>query len=371
MKKDLYTAILLIFLIYIIISEVIIYSPPFQESNYSFRINSFSLKKDNDIFTININITISAPINSELQIVFLPLKSHPTDYPIYIYYDSKYPSAVSDMAVQGLIDHLSSLLKLNSYNSNITVVNAIKLREIMENFSNKSIIIIPTGVLPDTVHNKTHSLIGKWLESGGVMFWIGEGFLVYSGKMGGKLEWPSPENPGWEAQEQNIGFQFVYGSPSPQNWLANISSPLSQALDIQYSSVKVGAFISSILSHSGYILGKIGGDHLDRASVVALPIGKGWLFYFGGDIGSTRSLTGEDIVARDIAHILFSSFLESEREHITYYLLSVKEGTTVKKEFQLKIDDSTSIIGVEVFIFSKNLFYPLIYRDFIPLHDTE
>jgi len=342
-----------------------VYFPRSYESSFSFKIDSFSVTK-NETLEVKMHITINVPLDSEIQFVFLPIKGLSKDLPIYVYYDNNYPSAVSEMAVKGLINHLTSLLKLNNYNSNVTLINAKQLRDLMQKFS-KSIIVIPTGVMPETVHNKTNSLVGDWLRSGGIMFWIGEGFLVYSGKINKKLEWPSPENPGWEAQENVIGFQFVYSSPSSQNWLANITSNLSQALDIQYSSVKFGAFINSVLSHNGYILGKIGGDNLDRASVVAIPIDKGWLIYFGGDIGITRSLTGEDIIARDIAHVIFSSFLESEKESITYYILPVKGYNPLEREFQLKIANSSRIIGFQIFIFSKNLFYPLIYRSFIPL----
>ncbi|MEM1986548.1 MAG: hypothetical protein QXQ24_07420 [Nitrososphaeria archaeon] len=363
--KNIYTKILIALLIYIIMAEVLIYYQPLQEDISFFKIDSFSISENSySKIKIKLNVTINLPIDSKLQVVFLPLKNQPVDLPIFIYYDKTYPSATSEMSIQGLIDHLVAILKLNSYKGSITLVNASELSYIMQQF-NKSVIIIPTGVLPETVHNKTNSLVGKWLKSGGIMFWVGEGFLVYSGKKSKTLDWFSPETPGWESHEKEIGFQLVYGSPSIQNWLANVTSPFSEALDIQYSSVKFGAFVNSVYLHNGYVLGKIGGDNFDRASVVAVPIGLGWLIYFGGDIGVTRSHTGEDIIARDIAHIIFSCFINSEKSEIEYLILSTKIKESLKEEIQLEINNSSDIIGIQLFVFNKNLFYPIIYRTFI------
>lgn len=258
--------------------------------------------------TMSFNVTYSvkqAMYPLVIRLVLIPVYEELNDKPVYVYYDENYPSSyVTRAAWMGFIDHLLPTLKLKGYTGTVEVVNADRLREVMLT-QNESIVIIPSGVFPETVHSKTETIVGGYLRSGGTIIWMGDGFAYYSGKFRGDLKWPSEENPGWASQEEILGYP-LYGNYLPIS--ANESSPISNALNLQYPGIEKGVTISQAVRHGGLILGKV---YEDKTSIAAVPVGSGSLVIFGGSVGNTRSELGEDIVVNDVANILLSHILQS------------------------------------------------------------
>ena len=95
---------------------------------------------------------------------------------LMIYEDSSYVSYFDQSYMLETTDLLCSELSLR--NVEYTIVDAEQIRaELEEDISNGSAdmrLIIPVGVLPDTIYDGgPDSLILKWLETGGVLYWTG------------------------------------------------------------------------------------------------------------------------------------------------------------------------------------------------------
>lgn len=291
-----------------------------------------------------------------LKISLFPSSSTVIDKDIFVYYDQDYPSSlVSVSSWLGIIDHLEENHRLKGYGGKLEAVNAPGLREIMLQ-KNDSIVIIPSGVFPETVHTKEASLVKQYLENGGIVVWVGDVFAYYSGKRGGQLQTPSPENPGLEAQERILGYVL---SNTTKLDRANVDTALSNGLCLKYSGLQAGISVDEVLKHNGSVLGK---TSKNMTSVAAVPVGNGFLVVFGGKVSPARSELGEDFVASDIMNILLSGIIHSNGQ-FTY---SVINRTDVHNQ-TLSIDVNDKRISGAVFLAISNDYYSYyFYRQYIP-----
>ncbi len=299
--------IFVLILFVILIGEILLASYTFSVNNYpSVEIAGCDFAEVGGDLLIEVNYSITqATYPLVIRVVLIPVYKEIYDKPVYIYYDADYPSScVTRAAWIGFIDHLLPALKLKGYTGTLEVVNADRLKEIMLNRKD-SIVIIPSGVFPATVHSKTETLVDDYLKGGGTIIWMGDGFAYYSGKFRENVVWPSEENPGWASQDAILGYPLS-GNYAPI--IAYESSPISNALNLQYPGIQTGVTISQALRHGGLILGKV---YEDKTSIAAVPVGNGSLIIFGGAVGLTRSEFGEDVVANDVATILLSNIFQS------------------------------------------------------------
>jgi hypothetical protein len=292
-----------------------------------------------------------------IRIVIIPVYKEAIDKDIYVYYDEDYPSScVTRAAWIGFVDHLLPTLKLKGYTGTVEIVNAAKLKEVMLN-QKESIVIIPSGIFPATVHSKTETLVDKYLRNGGTIIWMGDGFAYYSGEFRENVIWPSEKNPGWVSQETILGY------PLSGNYIpikAYESSPVSNALNLQYPGIQTGVTISQALRNAGIVLGKV---YDDKTSIGAVPVGKGSLIIFGGPVGMTLSEFGEDIVANDVANILLSNILQSNGQvsFNTIYRENITNDTIIlsvsKDEFS----------GISFVVYSIDDYSYFFQRTYLPL----
>ncbi len=293
-----------------------------------------------------------------LKVVLIPVYNDTIDKRIYVYYDEDYPcSGCTRAAWIGFIDHIVPTLKLKGYAESVEVVNADRLKEVMlRDFD--SIVIIPSGVFPETVHSKNETIVGTYMRNGGTIIWMGDGFAYFSGKFRKNVVWPSEENPGWAGQETILGYPLC-GSYSPKR--AFDLSPISDALNLQYPGINKGVTISQAIRNGGLILGKV---YEDKTSIAAVPVGKGFLIVFGGEIGATRTDIGEDILADDVANILLSNILQSNgqvsvniiyRENIESDTITIN---IAKNEFS----------GISFIVHSVDDYSYFFQRTFLPIN---
>jgi hypothetical protein len=255
----------------------------------------------------------------------------------------------------GIIDHLQENQRLKGYLGKLEIVDASRLKEVMTH-EYDSILIIPSGVLPDTVHTKENSLVKQYLENGGTLVWIGDVFAVYSGKYRGKLTWPSPENPGLEAQEKILGY-IVSDVSNFES--ADIETKYSEALSLKYSGIQAGIHVEEVLKHNGLVLGKV---KENRTSIGIVPVGKGSLILFGGTVAPTRTLFGEDFVASDIANILLSGIIHSNGQ-IAYQTIQREDAYNQKLEITVNDHNISGFVFLAV---SDDYYSYFFFRQFIP-----
>ena len=101
---------------------------------------------------------------------------------VSIYYDESYASMVEEVSVavggraldqKYYVDQLKGTLQLRDID-NVSIVDAKGLKEIMEKNGKDRAVICLSGSLPSTVYDGTSdSLIIKWIESGGRLYWAG------------------------------------------------------------------------------------------------------------------------------------------------------------------------------------------------------
>ncbi len=278
------------------------------------------------------------------------------DKDIFVYYDQDYPSSlVSLSSWLGIIDHLEENHRLKAYGGKLETVNALKLREVMLQ-RNDSVVIIPSGVFPETVHTTESSLVKQYLENGGTMIWVGDVFAYYSGKFRGQLQPSSSENPGLEAQKRILG--YILSNMTGLN-PANAETVISNGLCLKYAGLQAGVYVDEVLKHDGLVLGK---TRKNMTSVAAVPVGNGFLVVFGGIVSPARSELGEDFVASDIMNILLSGIVNSNGQ-FTYNVIN---RTDVHNQ-TLSIDVNDRRIRGAVFLAISDDYYSYyFYRQYIP-----
>jgi Gpi18-like mannosyltransferase len=363
--------VLALTVVVLLVGQFLAFMPSLTRQSVSFTILDLSRHENR----IRVNYSVrsdSYPI--DMQIFGTPITSasgRPADKDVFIYYDEAYPSSFVGRFVGrerwvGLLDHAPVELGLRGYNGPIEVVDAGELRNIMVT-DNDSVIIIPSGVFPDTVHPSNKSLVGDWLRSGGTLIWMGDAFGYLSGHKDGSMELFSEDNYS-KIQNQILGFELFNESSEVERY-ASISSSFSSALDLQYTDALVGALVSNVLKFGGIVLGKVTGSENARASISYLPVGSGHLILFGGGIGRAFTANGEDVIAHDIAQILCSGFPFASGES-AFNLHELDRDEVRQASLDVPLPQSQNVTGIMISAFSKSPYSRFFSRQFCPIGDS-
>jgi len=346
--------------ILLITGQFLVYVGPLTLQNVAFDIDGYNIVDGN---RVNVTYRIrSGDYPMDVQILAMPLASKPMDKEIFVYYDDEYPvSLVPRPYWFGFVEHITVELQLRGYNGSIKVVNAEELEEGMRN--NDSIVIMASGVFPDTVYNGNDSLVTNWLQSGGSLIWIGDVVGYYVGHRGKEVG-PYEDNPGWEGQNQTLGFSLLKEYLNVNERIADTHSNFSDALDLRYSDALLGASVDEVEEHGGVVLGKTTSSNDKRTSIAYVPVGKGHLIVFGGGIGRTFSVTGEDVAAQDMAQILCSGFL-FYKGNLTYTTLEFGKNELKKGNIVTFYGECESLKGVIIVAFSKNPYVRFFTRQIL------
>lgn len=361
--------VLTLVLVVLMIGQFLAWTQPSLQQNVGFSITKLKSQSES---RIEIEYSIrsgSYPI--DLQIFATPVTSNPNrtvDKAVFIYYDEAYPSSfVGREGWIGLLDHAPVELELRGYNGSVEIVDAEELRNIMET-DNNSVIIIPSGVFPDTVHARNESLVGDWLRSGGTLIWMGDAFGYLSGRRDGSMELFSEDNYS-KIQNQILGFELFNESSQVERY-ASTSSSFSSALDLQYTDASVGALVSNVLKFGGIVLGKVTESENVRASISYLPVGSGHLILFGGGIARAFTANGEDVIAHDIAQILCSGFPFASGES-AFNLHELDRDEVRQASLDVPLPQNQNVTGIMISAFSKSPYSRFFSRQFCPIDDSQ
>jgi hypothetical protein len=350
--------ILTVFFIFLVLGQLLAFTQPLINKTVNFDV--LSLEKDKDNVRINYRIK-SGNFPTDIQILATTsiITQQIVDKEIVIYYDNNYPSSSGEAAWIGLLDHLPIELKLRNFQGAIKIVNAVDLRrEMQTNFN--SIIVIPSGILPATVHEANESLVGEWIRAGGTLIWIGDSFAHFSGYSGKVTRLFSTES--FESsQNRTLGFVLFNETSTENKGFASKTSDFSKALDLRYPLTSFGAYVSQVLSLGGIVLGKTTTDNT-RTAIACLPIGMGQLILFGGGIGRSFTAIGEDVVAHDIAQIICSGVLFS-RGTITCNVHELNKDESINGNITVSTPSSEHV-GIIVTAFSKSYHVNYFSRKF-------
>ena len=343
----------------LITGQLLVYVGPLTLQNVTFSIVGCNFVGVN---SVDVQYRIrSGDYPTDVQILAMPLMCKPVDKEVLIYYDEDYPvSFVPQHCWFGFVEHITVELQLRGYNGSMRIVNAEELKQGMQN--NDAIAIMASGVFPDTVYDGNESLVANWLQSGGSLIWVGDVVGYYVGHKGKELG-AYEDSPGWEAQNQTLGFSLLNEYLSLNERLADMPSLFSDALDLRYSDALLGASVNEVNEHEGVVLGKTTSSKDERTSIAYVPVGKGHLILFGGGIGRTFSVTGEDVLAQDVAQIICSWFLFSTGNlRCTTLELGKNELRTENLNVTFYEEDE-NLKGVIVVAFSKNPYVRFFTRE--------
>lgn len=300
----------------------------------------------------------------DLKVVLVPLDQSPNDLPVYFYFDGSYPLLLTSVnAYLGLYNFLTSDFTEKNIQKRVEIVNAEVLAETMK--SGKSIIIMSSGALPDTVYSKNKNLVTKWLESGGVMFWLGDGFGYYYGTSNMRIKDDSEYGKiGWEGQEKILGKNYISGEmfESTDKSSADTPTQISQALGLRYRYTAIGAVINELTKNNASSIGfnKIINDQFGRSSISFIPIEKGKLILFGSGILEEQRDISWDITQIISSNLIFRNYPEAKYENII-----LESNSTRVVDLKITAKDAK---GATILIFNGknevNYFYSKVFNNF-------
>jgi len=261
----------------------------------------------------DLNLRLGAqlgPAGESLRLVAFPVSSTVSSpRRVYVFYDARYPYVDGDAAASSeLVDHLKAEFDLSRWDASVASANAQQLQRILSDVGHApgSVVVDVTGVLPSTVFSSKLNLVSPWLDAGGSLIWGGAPIgqfvagpstkasnLVGLSSLGpqGSVDLVGRSPTGCtprKAQSSHgrvavaaVYCRLIVEDGSAPNQLGPGQSPMGAALEINYRSTSSPvAAISSRLA-GGQLLGWYGDG---ASSVTALPVGKGSIVIFGGQV---------------------------------------------------------------------------------------
>ena len=107
----------------------------------------------------------------------------PSTSTIYFYFDPTYPSSYSTNQYRfGLSQLIAQLASERGMGLEVVLLTASELQALLvQPPPRSSVLVMASGVLPDTVFGPTFNDVTPWLRAGGVMIWAGDQIGAYSG----------------------------------------------------------------------------------------------------------------------------------------------------------------------------------------------
>jgi len=122
--------------------------------------------------------TYTVSTNSAIEYTVLAYDNAKPVEKLHIYYDEDYAVyGITRTRYVETIDGTIAELRLRGL-TNIEIVNADRLAEVVSEYKPGDAVLITVGVLPDTVYSAadgviTNSMIFDWVEEGGTLYWNG------------------------------------------------------------------------------------------------------------------------------------------------------------------------------------------------------
>jgi len=264
------------------------------------------LERDDDHVNALVKFKISylGSMKSKVRALALPLTGTSVrfDGVVCVFFDERYPwRGLGLREWIGLKDHLP--VELRKVGIATSIVDADQLIDVMT--SGRSTVVIPSGVLPDTIYSTEGGFISSWLAGGGVLVWLGEALGFYVGHRDGTVE-----ELGSLGQVRLLGYELGVGALSYWDAVALDWTDFAKGLGVSYLHAWKGPALNVLEEHAGLPLGGIYktavGTEYSSISLLPSARGAGKVIIFGGGIGYPGAVLGEDLVARDIAKILWS-----------------------------------------------------------------
>jgi hypothetical protein len=358
-------------LITLLVGELLWYVPIIESKPGSFKVLDVTRLPDGAENAVNITYELAADVPLDSTVVVTPLSTLPQDLPVYVFYDTEYPTVATDWTFSAMLQaHLNGELRLREYSNETRLASAAELQDIFVK-KEPAVVIMASGAFPSNLFSKETNLVKPWVDSGGVLIWFGFhiGFyVVEKGMKSEDIRDNMTQNPRGDGSRQ-LGldgfFEYLEMKDNPS--IATFSSPISEALEISYDLIQQAPLLDIVWAKNGLVLGKIGGENplKFRSSVSMIPMGAGKFVIFGFFLMESLTLNGPELAAWDLAQILCSGVLQMSPDSAQYY-----QSFHLAKE-ETRIDNARLVLKPEVVGFvvfeytSKRSNGVLFYREFI------
>lgn len=251
--------------------------------------------------TLQVNQTMYSTFQANLGVSCYVVNETVNYSNIYFYYDQNYPTSESTTRNWfGLSQHLLTIIRARNLHSRIVLLNATQLVKFLSNsLDAQSILVMASGVLPDTVFGKNLNLLSPWIQNGGTLVWIGSKIGNLSGTSKSGSSGTNLVTMGSSASDAFINQSYFGGNAS---YYPNASA-LSEhfGLNYKFALQNDGILVSALSSGKGEVVGSISGNY---TNVAIIHSGRGSLVYFSGP------LVEDTVVSTAIMNVIQSDLVE-------------------------------------------------------------
>ncbi len=301
--------------------------------------------------TFDYNLETKNRTNSdiELTITELVFPKGEKNRSIYFYYDESYPFlGTSPGNSFGVYNHLLAELQQKHIAAEVKIVDSSQLPAVMA--QPDSVVIMSSGVLPDTIYSKNTNLVSPWLKSGGILVWAGDGLGYYFGTKNGAITSDTgPNSIGWSGQRALLGANYLEGDyiPRSEDSVGTLPTFLASALGTRSKFTQTGAFVSALALGDSLDLGyNYNFPSTTRTSLSSVKVGQGAVYLFGSVV-----LNREADIAWDISQLIVSDIADADPHEITSRKITLKSGDSTQTTQQVNVADAQS---VRVIAFTTN-----------------
>jgi hypothetical protein len=273
--------VIIVFLVLILVSEILLYTPAL-----SGRL-SLSVEMGVSDGRISGNDTIRSPVAADVRQSLYLVHQFPQISTVYLYFDTSYPWSYSNpVDWYGISAHIETVSDFRGVPISVVVLSASQLPGFLTTSpAPGTVLIVASGVLPDTVFTKSLNLVAPWVKDGGILVWMGDRIGTYSGQSGVPLKYPSPLNPGANGTREFLNLSLLGGTSQFYNSTSMLASAfnLNYTLGIPFDDLNT----TRLPAYNGTSIGNLQGGFTNLAIV---PLGSGEIIYFGGPTEDATNL---------------------------------------------------------------------------------
>ena len=119
-------------LISLLVAEILWYSPYGTSGKGSFAILHVFSQSQGEMTSVSIAYQLNAGFPMNATVVITPVKEVRQDLPIYVFYDTDYPTVGTDWILSAMLQgHLKAELYLREYSDDVKLANAEELEGLM------------------------------------------------------------------------------------------------------------------------------------------------------------------------------------------------------------------------------------------------
>jgi hypothetical protein len=244
------------------------------------------------------DVTYTVSTNSSVTYTVLAYDDAKEIERLFIYYDEGYAAyGVTHAGLDRFIRQTIAELGVRGFTSEISIVNAVELRDALDDRKDGDAVLVTSGVLPVTVYSDTENKMFKWVEDGGSLYWIGYaiGALYADGK---------------DLFDAASSYQSdIFGADDcilmdAATSTARSADPLSAGLLLNNNNLIYGLNVDAVNDDAGVLVARsLGFEHEGYSSVSLFEKGNGLICVLGGMPGGEERISVTQLISSGVTFL--------------------------------------------------------------------